>query len=405
MKRFYMKLIDHILIVLLCISCSSQKEPVKTVQVSETKGIDRPLEYIEVQWISQNPPTTSQGFSISDGISVRQGQVLSLDTLEDNRYQYRAIFPISLGANQSKTYEILAKTSQPAEDSLIITGTGLALKVANKYFEADLTSNSIDTALTYGPGQVRALMMKNHTNQVLKRTALNMHWSPNFRSTGRAYRTSSHLKNPDSTYILQGPLKTVVYQEGKVDDYPEIRLSITYEFYAGVPYFIYSSEVYMLKDVELFLLRNDEMTMDSLFTHIVYRDHTHGLGQMKGLYDDGMVAHFAKDPVDAHAHWLAFYNQDLNYGFGSIRLDYDNMNVNGVLSPLYEPHTKISNGSNGGKYWNRRLIHEHDTLVNTGSRYFEKNAYFLFDTKEDVSIQLDEVYARLNHPVEVVYLD
>src|SRR5690606_26204903 len=160
-----------------------------------------------------------------------------------------------------------------------------------------------------------------YRNQHIKRSNINIHWSPNFQAEGRKYRTLSHLRNPGIGQCDIGPYKVTINKEGNIDDYPEIKLKSTYEFYAGMPYFIFSSEMVMEDDIELYLLRNDEMTMDSLFTHVIYKDRSRGIIE-KPLYEISTFEELDEDPIKDDAPWLAFYNKDLDYGYGSIRLEY-----------------------------------------------------------------------------------
>ena len=147
------------------------------------------------------------------------------------------------------------------------------------------------------------------------------------------------------------------------------------------------------------LLRNDEMTMDSLFTHVNYM-HPDGKTGTVALYNNQELQELEQDPIHDDAAWLFFYNDDLNYGFGSIRIDYDNTNIHGEPSPLYKQHTKITPSSGNGRYWNRRLVHDYNTLIPEGSRYTEKNAYLVFKAHpEDPSREIEEYRKRLMNPL------
>ena len=131
----------------------------------------------------------------------------------------------------------------------------------------------------------------------------------------------------------------------------------------------------MLQNIWLTLLRNDEMTMDSLFTNVAYKKKS---GEISDLAFSKRHKILDTNPVENDAPWLCFYNREKGYALGSIRLKYDNSDKNGLPSPTYQAHTKISDGAGGGKYWNRRLIHEYPVFVPAGSRYAEENAYLVF---------------------------
>ena len=117
---------------------------------------------------------------------------------------------------------------------------------------------------------------------------------------------------------------------------------------------------------------------------------------------DRQLVLLEQQPLENDAPWLCFYHQEKGYAFGSIRLDYDNHDDFGEPSPLYHPHTRISDGAGGGKYWNRRLIDEQRTYVPRGSRYIEENAYLVF--RIDVADKFREIRewaARLRQPPRV----
>ncbi len=258
-------------------------------------------------------------------------------------------------------------TSEP--EQLKIEGTDLNLKVENEYFIADLTDVKATSENGLGAGQLAGLILKQFDNQLLERSHINMHWSPSFQREGQDYKTFGHMKE-DSVLIEQGPYRLSIFRSGTVPGFDAIRLNVEYQFFAGLPYFSFTSEIIAEDSLEVILLRNDEMTMDSLFTHVRFPRPS---GEIKTvpMYDGFSIESLGKDPIRDDADWLYFYNEHHSYAFGSIRLNYDNKNLDGRSSALYKEHTKITNASNGGRYWNRLLVHDQKTLVPRGSRYFE----------------------------------
>jgi hypothetical protein len=231
-----------------------------------------------------------------------------------------------------------------------------------------------------------------------------MHWAPNFQKEGLEYKTFGHIRQPDKLDVVKGPYYFSLYRSGTVGGYDEIRVSYTYQFYAGLPYFTFSSEILIKEDVELMLLRNDEMTMDSLFTHVTFLNPDGGITTADLYLGDG-IEELEEDPIPDDAEWLFFQHKNKQYAFGSIRLEYDNTNLSGHFSPLYEEHTKITRSSGNGRYWNRRLINDHNTLLPAGSRYREKNAYLIFNANnEDGPYKIEEYHKRLSNPLIIQYI-
>jgi len=388
-------------------SCSTGNKPVLRFSVTETAGAPRTLEFIQIE------VPAKRSYDISEGISLREegtqelvpGQVLETKELPSGKTVHTCLFPVSLDAEATNIYEVLLAGGELYPERLDVEGHMPNVKLGNKYFIADLTDIKATPENGLGSGQLAGLLLKEFNNQLLERYHINMHWAPNFQREGPEYRTFGHILDPDSTAYIKGPYYVSIYKSGHVEGYEQIRVSCTYQFYAGLPYFIFSSAIEMEDDIELWLLRNDEMTMDSLFTHVMYLQPDGRMGVSK-LYDDDDMAALAEDPIRDDAIWLCFFNSKLKYGLGSIRLAYDNTNTNGQESPLYEEHTKITASVNNGRYWNRRLINDHNTLIPAGSRYTEKNAYLVFHVDRlDPSKEMREYHLQLTHPLQIQYLE
>ncbi len=191
-------------------------------------------------------------------------------------------------------------------------------------------------------------------------------------------------------------------KSGNVKDYDEIDLTGRYQFFSGLPYFIYSSTTEINKDINLTLLRNDEMTMNRVFTDLIYPDSTGQVNYLP-LYDTVKFDSITKSPLKDNIPWVRFINKTLGHGLLSIRLAFDNRNIDGKESPLHQPHTKISSGNNDGRYWNRRLIHDNETLVPKGSRYYERNAYLVIEDIKNINEQIAYYVNCLNNPIIISY--
>lgn len=381
-------------LILLLWGCSPT--PLLQFKVTEPVGIDRDLEYIEVVW-EMNQLPKEKSFSISSKDYSVQGQVLSIDSSMGNIYKIKALFPIRIAAHKTVSYKLY---HQPAAmlDSLKIIDDQHGPIIHNSYFSADLTANeSNDNELLYA-GQLKTISLSNPNVPLFKRKNINIHWAPNVQAIGRPYRTLGHLDNKHSKKHI-GPYQIKIEKEGHIDEYPEIKFKSQYTFLAGLPYLIFSSEILVQKDIELTLLRNDEMTLDSLFTHVYYKEGE--LTKKLDLYDTSTFDLLDKNPIPDNAPWVAFVNVKKKYHYGSIRLSYNNKNLQGGTSPLFEPHTKITAVWDGGRYWNRRLIHDHNTMIPSGSRYLERNVYFVGSTTDSLQIEVDRLQKKLENPVQI----
>jgi len=393
---------------LLFYSCMQEPAPLLRFSVNEKAGITRDLEFVTLQVQLERALDGSTGICIKEQNKdeLILGQVLDSTFQASNKITYTCLFPFSIEANSTKHYEVyISNEGKLHNEILMIEGSSSNIKIENSHFIADLTDVKATQQNGLVSGQLAGLVLKRFNNKLLERGHINMHWAPNFQKEDLEYKNFGHIINPDTSSILQGPYKTTIFKSGYVEEYPEILVSCTYEFFAGLPYFIFSSEIQMDEDIELMLLRNDEMTMDSLFTHVMYM-HQDGETGATALYNDQEFKELEQDPIHDDATWLFFYNDVLNYGFGSIRIAYDNTNIYGEPSPLYKQHTKITHSSGNGRYWNRRLVHDHNMYIPQGSRYTEKNAYLVFKVRpEDPSREIEEYHKRLMNPPPIAVLN
>jgi hypothetical protein len=376
------------------------------VSIQEPTVISRALEYIELQMQLKLSEVKSESLIINakDVLSdeIIPCQIFGLEEYKDeNILLLNIIFPISIEAHEQKIYLLTtSEISNEVNTDLEANGEGLDLVIDNNYYRADLSRSDKSEAKNNPSGQLSELKIKMDFNQLLFRTENRMHWGPNFQKKGMEYyNTIAGWKYPSTYEFTQGPYLVSTHRQDYAPDHPEILLTANYSFYAGLPYFKFFSSMNIVDDIVLFLLRNDEMTMDSLFTHVAYQNNS---GEIIDLSFSDRYDELEENPIPNDAPWLCFYNAERGYAFGSIRIKYDNTNQNGLQSPTYLPHTKISNGAEGGKYWNRRLIHENHTFVPSGSSYVEENAYIVFKiNKEDKFKEIEEWMTILSNPLEI----
>ena len=381
--------------------------------VTEPANITRNLEYIELK-ISVNQPLL-QGKTVflkDENGKLVQGQILQGKKDTTGTYSISCIFPISIQASEVAHYDVLiAEDRRDNLTDLKVMGKGLGLIIENSRYVANLTSEKATPENGLGAGQLTALILKNFDGQKLQRSGINMHWAPNFKKKELNYKTIGHIRQFDSVSVNKGSYMIAAYRSGKVEGYEEILVTGQYQFYAGLPYFIFSSEMKMVDNVTLTMLRNDEMTMDSLFTHAMF-PLPNGHIKTVPLYNEPpLTPHYSikelrKTPIDANTGWFCFYNDSLKYGFGSIRLQYDYTNAKGGQSPMLNPETRITYAGAGGRYWDRRFVFSKtDSLVvPRGSKYAEKNAYVIFPVDpEDPSKEIEELFISLTHPVTIEY--
>ncbi|MFZ1289896.1 MAG: hypothetical protein WAR79_07390 [Melioribacteraceae bacterium] len=376
------------------------------VTIQEPCGIARSLEYIEIQLQLELGAHSNKELNIVAEDS-QSGDAITCQIFNNKVYgkenviSLYVVFPISICANERKIF--LLKTVDKEKfvtTDLNYSGTGLDLLIENDFYRANLSRKQQSEAKSHNAGQLNELLIKMDFNQLLFRTENRMHWAPSFQKLGMEYyTTSSGWDNPKHYVFDKGPYLISTQRKDLAPELPEILLTANYYFYAGLPYFKFFSNMDIVNDVTLVMLRNDEMTMDSLFTNIAYQNSA---GNIIDLSFSKRYDELEKNPIDNNAPWVCFYNSEKGYAFGSIRIKYDNTNKNGFASPTFLPHTKISDGSEGGKYWNRILIDNSPIVVPEGSNYMEENAYIVFKiNKDDKFREIQEWMTILRNPLKI----
>ena len=384
----------HILIFLILSVGCSNKQHLGILEISETAGFDRALEYVRITV----PVATNM--QISSGLMARNTETDETVAIQMLPHIYgkdsvTLMFPVDIKANQSKSYEILPfdKKMDTSISNLVFSEDGPSIE--NKFFKV-----SLSTETDARGGQINGIFLKNFKGQLLKRGHISMHWAPNFsKSDSDSYFNFEDMSSDTENALVEYRYHLEKARSGRTDSVPEIDLEGRYTFFDGLPYFIFESTMTMNQKVELNLLRNDEMTMDSLFTHVVYRERN-GHAKHLALYENEIDG-LEENPIPDDADFVAFYHSSKGYGFGSIRLQYDNADVEGNTSPLNAPYTKISKSRGNGRYWNRVLS---DTIQSfpKGSRYYEENAYLIFDASGEVpEVELLRYVKQLNNPLKI----
>lgn len=387
----------------------SQERVLGRLVLNEPVGLPRAEEYIEVGVQASLDEISMPGdgvYAVDESSGKRIAcQIFQRRILAAEKHAvFSIIFPISMAPRERRVLHLktgrpdASRTNLPTD--LQAHGDALELRVENEFFIADLTLSTASEGKRHRSGQLRELFIKSGFNQLLSRGENRMHWAPNFQRAGvEEYRTIAGWESPRLATLDQGPYLVQTKRQDVAPGHPEILLSAAYKFYARMPYFKFISTMEINSEMSLVLLRNDEMTMDSLFTHVAFQRPG---GELVDLPLAERYTVLDRQPIEHDASWLCFYHHEKGYAFGSIRLREDNTNSFGSPSPTFEPHTKISDGANGGKYWNRRLVNERATILPTGSRYAEENAYLVFKIENGDRLAAIKYWAeRLRNPIRV----
>ena len=378
---------------------------VASVLIYEPEGLDRSYEYVEIEIpncliISENN-LLAVNKTNHDTIAC---QVAKRVDIFNGNLCNTIIFPVDISAFDSLSYDIIVSDynndSKRKPYNIKLTGKKTEIVVENDFYIADLRADEKDEEKSYHSGQLTDLTIKFGFNKLFTNRDDRIHWAPNFkRPEIEYYKTIAHWNHPKEQWNNIGDYVIRTWRKDKAPYHPEIMLSAEYSFFAGKPYFLFNSSMEFVKDVMLEWLRNDEMTMDTMFTHLAFKRKTGEIIDIPIAERDEILE---KRPIAADDPWLCFYNKDIGYGFGSIRLDYNISNMEGNTSPTGENYTSIAEWENRTTYWNRRIIYKELTNVAKGSKYVEKNAYIVFDINQDGHLEeINNWSKKLQSPLVV----
>jgi hypothetical protein len=404
----FIKPLNIIFVVLAIIAgiSSAQENTILQININENHGLDRDLEYVEFSCQLDADLLGNGNFSLfaqesNTGLKIDcQVSYLQLDSA-NNKLLVRIIFPVSFNAFEEKQYLIKTKKSgESVVGDLKLRGQGTELVIENKFYQADLRKNPAMEPQSYMSGQIMQILIKMRFDQLLTNSENRLHWAPNFKRPELEYYTTiAHWQLPKINNLSIGPYLISTLRKDLAPDHPEILLTARYRFYAGLPYFRFYSSMEMIDNVWLELLRNDEMTSDSMFTHMAFERPD---GEIIDIAFSERHELLKNQPIENESPWLCFYNIDRGFAFGSIRIKYDNTDITGGDSPTYQAHTQIGEWIKGAPYWNRRLIHDQLSFIPKGSCYREDNAYVVFTIKDHDKFQDIRYWAeRLLQPLQV----
>lgn len=402
-----LKIIINILLINLAIVSgilSAQGNSLLKIKIMEDYGLDRELEYVELScqladYIFESNEISFFVEEVKNGKKI-DCQVIKTDTI-NNQVLATVIFPISCKAYEQKDYMLKTKIAEeiiPTDLSMI--GQGTELVIENKFYRADLRKSDNAEPQSHMSGQIRELLIKMKFDQLVTNVEDRLHWAPNFKRPELEYYTTiAHWNNPRINKITSGQYQISTLREDLAPSHPEILLTARYRFYAGLPYFRFYSSMEVKDNLCLELLRNDEMAMDSMFTHMAFQRPS---GEIVDVEFSKRYELLKNQPIQNNSPWLCFYNLDKGFALGTIRINYDNTNNYGRPSPTFVAHTQIGEWLKGVKYWNRRLIHDQLTFIPEGSCYKEDNAYLVFRIDKNNRLKDIRYWAeRIRSPIQV----
>ncbi len=232
-----------------------------------------------------------------------------------------------------------------------------------------------------------------------------IHWNPGVYAPPRPWTHTADWKPPTNVKFMAGPVISTAEMWGNLRELPEVDASVRYEFYPGVPYFISSTSMRINKRVDCIALRNGEIVFKrELMTHAAWYDAisdsviVYNVAEMPDLADL-----FLQDDVP----WISFYNEDTGIGFCGIQLSYSNAGLE-TRPRLLNPYMYITAGP--WIYWARALSlsflasnMQQVIPAMEGNFFSEKWAYLTYeiDKGDNPLKSVFEWEKKLNNPLRI----
>ena len=378
----------------------------KSVVLSETAGIDRRKEPVEVllafypdeagsiardiRVVSVDPGTHGLREVVSQVYDVQE--YLKEDDMgvdkDGNPARDTPLWLPTLTARVSFLADVPAKTSrvflvyynnaeapdEPYHSDLQVQGDAPGLRISNKVYSVALhkASGHLDQiTLKSKPGS--PLFHRMETNGAV-------HWNPDIYVPPSAWTHSADWKTPQGMHILTGPVVAKAEFWDNLRGVPQAEVSVRYEFYPDRPYFISSTCMRINETVQALALRNAEMVFKrELITHAAWYDLVR---DTLIVYDINSVPDLTDLKMEADVPWIVLFNHENGIAFAGIQLGYDNSGVESAPR-LLNPYFYITTGP--WVYWARALSHpflsanmQQVVPVLKGNIFSEKWAFMIY---------------------------
>jgi hypothetical protein len=382
----------------------------KSVVLSETAGIDRKAEPVEVLLpfypdeakdlkreirVVAIDPVTYEQKEVPSQVYDLQQYLVEDDMAPDANgkptrdvpvwlptVSVRLSFMADVPAKSSRVFlvyynnpDALAKVYK---SDLVVKGENPGLQIDNQYLSVVLHPKS---------GHLDQITLKSKPEFPLyhrKETNGAIHWNPEIYTPPRPWTHTSDWDPPQNISSFSGPVKAESSVWGNLREIPEVDASVRYEFYPGKPYFISSTVLRINETMNCIALRNAEIVIKrELITHAAWYDV---IRDKVIVYDVTKMPDLTDLIMEADVPWITFYNEKEGVGFAGIQLSYSNAGLEN--SPrLLNPFFYITGGP--WIYWARALSltflssnMQQMVPAMKGNVFTEKWAYLVYETAE-----------------------
>jgi len=403
----------------------------KSVVLSETAGIDRTAETVEVLLafypdeakdlkreirVAAVDPRTFQHKEVPVQVFDIQEYLKEDDLAPDKTGKPSRDIPLWLPTVTARVAFLADVPAKTSKVFLIYCNNQNALAKSYKtdlhvYGEAPglrIDNSAMEVVLHPQSGHLDQMILRSLPQYPLfhrKETNGAIHWNPEIYTPPLPWTHTSDWKPPAHVESMSGPVvaKTAVW--GSLRDIPQVDASVRYEFYPNRPYFISETSLRINETMQSIALRNAEIVFErELMTHAAWFD----------VIRDSIVQYDVKNMTDltdlkmeADVPWITFFNEENGLGFAGIQLNYSNAGLEN--SPrLLNPYFYITAGP--WIYWARALSlsflasnMQQMIPVPKGNFFSEKWAYLVYKI-DDPAKPFDQILywqRTLMHPLRV----
>ncbi|MDR2041612.1 MAG: hypothetical protein LBP98_04760 [Tannerella sp.] len=422
----------------------------KSVVLSETAGIDRKNEAVEVllpfypdevtdlkreiRVVAVDPAdhslseVPSQVFEIrkyleKDNLApLEEGQPERQIPLWMPTVTCKVAFLADVPAGSSKVFLVYYNN-----DKAMVKTYRTDLRVQGELPGLTVDNDLLNIVLHPASGHIDQVTLKSSPeNPFYHRMETNgaIHWNPGIYVPPRAWTHTADWKLDQQMHSISGPALATGEFWGHLRNMPEVDASVRYDFFPGVPYFFATTTMRINETVQCLALRNAEIVLKrELITHAAWYDV---IRDRVMTYDVLHMADLTDLKMEADVPWITFYNAETGLGFAGINLGYTNASLESRQS-LLNPYFYITGGP--WIYWTRALSlsflasnMQQVIPALKGSMFSEKWAYLIYRIDGETPYQpvlawrerlanplriqlVEDVDPRVSHTLVEVYMD
>ena len=351
-------------------------EKYKSVVLSETAGVDRIAEPVEVLLpfypdevtdlkreirVVAFDPNTKSVKEITSQVYDIQEYLIDDDMAPDEEGFPTRDVPVWMPTVSARVAFLADVPARSSRIFMVYYGNKNAMV---KSYDSDLQmkgeapglqieNNNIQVALHPLSGHFDQLTLKAKPEHPLfHRLETNgaIHWNPEIYAPPVPWTHTSDWNPPENIQFNTGPVISFSDVWGPLRDIPEVDASVRYEFFAGKPYFISTTNLRINETVHVNALRNAEVVIKrELITHAAWYD---ALRDKIMEYDVVNMPELTDVKMLDDVPWISFYNKETGIGFAGIQLNYTNIGLEN-RTRLLNPFFYITGGP--WIYWARAL--------------------------------------------------